>query len=170
MKFIKIILCMLLIFGVSAKAEDNKTQSDTEWNTRITYDTVNACYQGTYQWIVMANPQLNRTSPPMVVQRQMVVHCFCVLDKIRAQFPIKEYMKYVLSGINLGELFMKKSYDCMREYDTMSGIIILPESLDNATKTDNETTEKLEVLPTKPEGPEESSPEEQEDQQIILQG
>ena len=42
---------------------------------------------------------------------------------------------------------------------------------DNATKTDNGTIDKLEVLPAEPEGPEESSPDEKlNDQQTILQG
>ena len=175
--YIKSILIILLILIVvslfivnitSVRAEDNKT---TQWNTQLVYDNVNACYQGTYRWILMANPALIGKSPPIIVQRQMVQHCFCVLDKIRVEFPTEKYIELIGMGVSVGELYMKKAYECIEEYDTMRGIIILQDSLDNATKSDNGTIEKLEVLPTEPEGPEESSPDEKpKDQQTILQG
>ena len=175
--YIKSILIILLILIVvslfivnitSVRAEDNKT---TQWNTQLVYDNVNACYQGTYRWILMANPALIGKSPPLIVQRQMVQHCFCVLDKIRVEFPTEKYIELIGMGILVGELYMKKAYECIEEYDTMRGIIIMQDSLDNATKTDNGTVEKLEVLPAVPEGPEESSPDEKlKDQQTILQG
>ncbi len=173
-KSILIILLILIVVGLfivnitSVRAEDNKT---TQWNTQLVYDNVNACYQGTYRWILMANPALIGKSPPLIVQRQMVQHCFCVLDKIRVEFPTEKYIELIGMGISVGELYMKKAYECIEEYDTMRGIIILQDSLDNATKTDNGTIEKLEVLPAVPEGPEESSPDEKpQDQQTILQG
>jgi len=164
-----VFLLVLILAGLFAvKAEDNKT---TEWNTQLVYDNVNACYQGTYRWILMANPALIGKSPPPNIQRQMVQHCFCVLDKIRVEFPTKKYIELIGMGVSVGELYMKKAYECIEEYDTMRGIIILQDSLDNATKTDNGTIEKLEVLPTEPEGPEESSPDEKpQGQQTILQG
>jgi hypothetical protein len=175
--YIKNILIILLILIVvslfivnitSVRAEDNKT---TQWNTQLVYDNVNACYQGTYRWILMANPALIGKSPPIIVQRQMVQHCFCVLDKIRVEFPTEKYIELIGMGVSVGELYMKKAYECIEEYDTMRGIIILQDSLDNATKSDNGTIEKLEVLPAGPEGPEESSPDEKpKDQQTILQG
>jgi len=175
--YIKSILIILLILIVvslfivnitSVRAEDNKT---TQWNTQLVYDNVNACYQGTYRWILMANPALIGKSPPIIVQRQMVQHCFCVLDKIRVEFPTEKYIELIGMGVSVGELYMKKAYECIEEYDTMRGIIILQDSLDNATKSDNGTIEKLEVLPAEPEGPEESSPDEKpQDQQTILQG
>ena len=173
-KSILIILLILIVVGLfivnitTIRAEDNKT---TQWNTQLVYDNVNACYQGTYRWILMANPALIGKSPPLIVQRQMVQHCFCVLDKIRVEFPTEKYIELIGMGISVGELYMKKAYECIEEYDTMRGIIILQDSLDNATKTDNGTVEKLEVLPAVPEGPEESSPDEKlKDQQTILQG
>ena len=175
--YIKSILIILLILIVvslfivnitSVRAEDNKT---TQWNTQLVYDNVNACYQGTYRWILMANPALIGKSPPIIVQRQMVQHCFCVLDKIRVEFPTEKYIELIGMGVSVGELYMKKAYECIEEYDTMRGIIILQDSLDNTTKSDNGTIEKLEVLPVEPEGPEESSPDEKpQDQQTILQG
>lgn len=173
MKFIKIILCMLFIFGTmimvsQVNAKDNKTE---EWHTQLVYDTVNGCYQGTYRWIILANPALIGRPPPPVIQRQMINHCFCVLDKVRVEFSIEEYVRFARSSESLGDLFLKKAYECIREFDTMRGIILMQNPLDNATKTDNGTIEKLEVLPAEPEEPEESSPDEKlNDQQTILQG
>ena len=164
-----IFLIILLVAGVAVvKAEDNKT---TRWNTQLVYDTVNGCYEGTYRWIVIANPALIGQTPPPMIQRQMVIHCFCVLDKVRAEFPFKKYIKLLEKRDAVGDLFMKKAYECIDEFDTMRGIIIMQDPSDNATKPDNGTIEKLEVLPAVPEGPEESSPDEKlEDQQTILQG
>ena len=168
---ILVFLIIMIVAGMFAvKAEDNKTRTG-EWTTQLLYDTVNACYQGTYKWILMANPALIGSQPPPRTQRQMVQHCFCVLDKLRNKFYVEEYIEFVESESSIGQLFMKNAYECMEEFDTMRGIIILQDSLDNGTKTDNGTIEKLEVLPAEPEGPEESSPDEKlKDQQTILQG
>ena len=165
-----IFLLVLILAGLFVvKAEDNKTKD--EWTTQLLYDTTNACYQGTYRWILMANPALIGQTPPLIVQRQMVQHCFCVMDKIREEFTHGKYVALVESGFLVGELFMKTAYECIREFDTMKGIIVMQDSLDNATKTDKGTVEKLEVLPAVPEGPEESSPDKKpQDQQTILQG
>ena len=156
---------MIVGVGEVLKAEDNKTKD--EWTTQLLYDTVNACYQGTVRWIMLANPALIGQAPPLMVQRQMVQHCFCVLDKIRDEFTHGKYVALVESGLPVGELFMKKAYECIGEFDTMKGIIVMQDQLDNSTKIENET----EVIPTEPEGPEESMPDEQlEQQETIIQG
>ena len=92
MQFIKITFCMLFVFGAmvlvsQVRAEDNKTKA---WNTESVVDNVNACYQGTYRWILLANPALIGKTPPPIVQRQMMQHCFCVMDKVRTEYPIKK--------------------------------------------------------------------------------
>jgi hypothetical protein len=147
--------------GKAIKGEDNETRK--EWTTQLLYDTTNACYQGTYRWIVMANPLLIGQQPPPIIQRQMVQHCFCVMDKIRDLYDMEKYVGLVKTGLSLGQLFMDKAYECMNEYDTLKGIIIL----DNSTKTDNDSV----VIPTEPEGQEESTPDEQlEQEQSIFKG
>ena len=160
---------MMVGVGEVLKAEDNKTKD--EWTTQLLYDTTNACYQETVRWIMMANPALIGQQPPLIVQRQMIQHCFCVMDKIRYEFTHGKYVALVESGFLVGELFMNKAYECIREFDTMRGIIVMQDQLDNSTKTDNGTSEKLQVMPTEPEGPEESTPDEQlEQQETIIQG
>ena len=165
--FIQITLCWLLVvfsvmgIGKAIKGEDNKTK---EWSTQLLYDTTNACYQGTYRWIVMANPLLIGQQPPPIVQRQMIKHCFCVMDKIRNEFDMEKYVNLIKSGLSVGQLFMDKAYECIDEYETLKGVIIMQ---DNSTKTDNDSV----VIPTEPEGQEESTPDEElEQEQSIFKG
>ena len=166
-----IVLFCIVMFAGQVKAEDNKTLSNLEqnqeWTTQLLWDTTNACYSGTYRWILMANPALIGQQPPPMVQRQMMLHCFCVMDKIRNEYTHEKYVEFVKSGISIGQLFMDKAYECIGEFDTMRGIIILPDQLDNSTMRDNET----EVIPTEPEGLDESTPDEElEQKQSIFKG
>ena len=169
--FLQIILCWVIVvfsltgIGKVIKGEDNKTRE--EWTTQLLYDTTNACYAGTLRWIIMANPLLVGQPPPPLVQRQMIQHCFCVMDKIRNEFDMEKYVELVKGGISIGQLFMDKAYECIDEYDTMRGIIIMQDKLDNSTKTDNDSV----VIPTEPEGQEESMPDEElEQEQSIFKG
>ena len=190
MKYIKFILCMLFIFGImvmvsQVNAEDNKTidepkftergfpkiLDDDKWTSQLVYDTIGACYQGTIRWVVLSNPSLLGQIPAPIAQRQMVEHCFCVMDKIRKEVKLEEYYKKVLNPLWTGNIFMVKAVECVAEYETLPSFFMKMPIPDNATKTNNEGVEKLEVLPAEPEGPEESSPDtEIQDQQTILQG
>ena len=167
---IKIGFLILFFFGAmvmvsQVRGEDNKTND--EWTTQLLYDTTNACYTGTVRWIVMANPSLIGQPPPPLVQRQIIQHCFCVLDKIRNEYTHGEYVEFITSGLSVGQLFMDKAYECMAEFDTMNGIFITKDQLDNYTKTDNDSV----VIPTEPEGQEESTPDEElEQDQSIFKG
>ena len=191
-KFTKIImsvllfLIILLVTGLFVvKAEDNKTTNepvftergfpkildDDKWVSQLVYDTINACYQGTIRWVILSNPSLLGQIPALVAQRQMVEHCFCVMDKIRKENKVEEYRKKVIDPQWGGNIFMLKAVECVKEYETLPSFFMKMPIPDNATKTDDEKVEKLEVLPAKPEGPEESSPDEKlKDQQTILQG
>ena len=190
MKIIKLILCMLFIFGImvmasQVNAEDNKTidepkftkggwpkiLDDDKWRTQLLFDTTQACYQGTIRWVLLSNPSLFGQLPSPIAQRQMMEHCFCVMDKIRKEVKLEEYYKKVLNPLWTGNIFMVKAMECVAEYETLPSFFMKMPIPDNATKTDNGTVEKLEVLPAVPEGPEESSPDEKlNDQQTILQG
>ena len=191
-KFTKIImsvllfLIILLVTGLFVvKAEDNKTTNepvftergfpkildDDKWVSQLVYDTINACYQGTIRWVILSNPSLLGQIPALIAQRQMVEHCFCVMDKIRKENKVEEYRKKVIDPQWGGNIFMLKAVECVKEYETLPSFFMKMPIPDNATKTDDEKVEKLEVLPAEPEGPEESSPDEKlKDQQTILQG
>ena len=181
-----LVVMILLVAGVAVvKAEDNKTTNepvftergfpkildDDKWVSQLVYDTIGACYQGTIRWVILSNPSLLGQLPAPIAQRQMVEHCFCVMDMIRKENKIEEYVKKVIDPLWGGNLFMLKAVECVSEYETLPSFFMKLPMPDNATKTNNEKVEKLKVLPAEPEGLEESSPDEKlKDQQIILQG
>ena len=181
-----LILIIMLVAGVAVvKAEDNKTidepkftergfpkiLDDDKWTSQLVYDTIGACYQGTIRWVVLSNPSLLGQIPAPIAQRQMVEHCFCVMDKIRKEIKLEKYFKKVIDPLWAGNMFMENAAECVKEYETLPSFFMKMPIPDNATKTNNEGVEKLEVLPAEPEGPEESSPDtEIQDQQTILQG
>jgi len=180
---ISLILMFVLIlsFAGSVKGENEPVQrtdsgfpkilEEGKWSSQLLYDTINACYQGTLRWVVLSNPSLGNQMMHPMAQRQMVEHCFCVMDKIRKEIKVEEYRKKVIDPLWTGNMFMVKAVECVGEYETLPSFFMKMSIPDNATKTDNEKVEKLEVLPAEPEGPEESSPDKEiEDQQTILQG
>ena len=185
--FTSMIFLILFIFGSmvmvsQVKAEDNKTIEFTDrgwpmildedkWRTQLLFDTVQACYQGTIRWIVISNPTLLGQIPNPIAQRQMMEHCFCVMDKIRKENKVKEYKKEVLDPEWGGNTFMLKAMECVNEYKT------LPSFFTHIIEPDNETKKENKII-IKPEGsqdsPEESPDQKQEESegspQTIFQG
>jgi len=173
--FTSMIFLILFIFGAmvmvsQVKAEDNKTfefddrgwpkiLDEDEWRSQLVFDTVQACYQGTIRWVLLSNPSLLNQIPSPIAQRQMMEHCFCVMDKIRKENKVKEYKKEVLDPEWGGNLFMLKAMECVKEYKTLpsffKSIIEIP--LDNETKKENK-------IIIKPEEPSQDSQEESPDQ------
>ena len=78
---------LMFFFVKGLRAEDNETKKVVlkEWTTQLLYDTTNACYEGTIKWIVLSNPSLIGQMPTYQTQRQMIMHCFCVMDRIRKE-------------------------------------------------------------------------------------
>ena len=124
------IVFLLFFFAPGAKAEDNKTiefddkgwpkiLDDDEWRSQLVFDTVQACYQGTIRWIVLSNPTILGQIPAPLAQRQMMEHCFCVMDKIRKENKVKDYKKKVLNPEWGGNTFMTKAMECVNEYKTL---------------------------------------------------
>ena len=121
----------------SVRAEDNNTRSkvflmvpNDEWPSQVIFDTIQICYQGTIRWIVMGSPGLLNQAPPYPVARAMTIHCFCVLDKLRTEYRYTPYVDMLsaddpLNPQKLPNKFMEKSVQCIREHDTLSGLIIL---------------------------------------------
>ena len=187
-KIIMGVLLFLLIMIVAGlfvvKAEDNKTiefddkgwpkiLDDDEWRSQLVFDTVQACYQGTIRWIVLSNPTILGQIPGHIAQRQMMEHCFCVMDKIRKENKVKEYKKKVLDPEWGGNLFMLKAMECVGEYKTLpsffTDIIGIPS--DNETKKEN----KVIIKPEEPQNSQEESPDQPKEEsegspQTIFQG
>ena len=186
--FIWLFLLFFIFGGMvmvsQVKAEDNKTVEftdkgwpkildDDKWTTQLLFDTVQACYQGTVRWIVISNPTLLGQIPTLAAQRQMMEHCFCVMDKIRKENKVKEYKKKVLNPEWGGNLFMPKAMECVGEYKTLpsffTDIIVIPS--DNETKKEN----KIIIKPEEPQDLQEESPDQPKEEsegspQTIFQG
>ena len=159
----KLLIFLVILIPVSifimnltvVRAEDNKTiindpprtpggfpkiLDDDKWPSQILYDTIGGCYQGTIRWVLMSNPQLFGQAPGPMAQRQMVEHCFCVMDKIRKAVEYQEYIKRVMDSGWTGNFFMLKAIECVGEYQTLPSFFKTSPTLDNETITnDNET-------------------------------
>ena len=177
-----IFLLILILTGLFAvRAEDNKTRKKVilkEWTTQLLYDTTNACYQGTIRWIVMTNPALIGQTPGWQSQRQMLVHCFCVMERIRKNIKIEEYQKNVFNQEWTGNLFMTKALECVKEEKTLpsffviegeKGIKTIPTPKEKETDNpvavpDGEIEDSKEELPDQKQEESEGSP------QTIFQG
>ena len=125
-----------------------------EWPSQVIFDTVQVCYQGTLRWVAMGNPNLMNTPPPYNVARVMTIHCFCVLDKLRTAYKLTVWTK-MLSKDNPSapvvapKEFMQKAVLCIKDHNTLTGLVVLdPKMLDeflNDNETKNDT--KIEVKP-----------------------
>ena len=155
------LLFMVLVGTFTARGEDNKTleinTTEIGWPTQILYDSVNACHQGTYRWIVLSNPALIGIIPPPQTQRAMIQHCFCVLDRIRKDYSFVEYIKIAPNEQMIGNLYYETALKCVTENGTLQGIITIEPNSDNETKKENKTI-------IKPEEPQDSKEESSPDQ------
>ena len=140
-----------------------------EWPTQVVFDTVHVCYQGTLRWIIMGNPNLIGQNVPNHIARTMTVHCFCVLDKIRTKYKLTPYTN-MLGGDDpmnpqfLPKLFMTTAVECIKEHNTLFGLVVLDPSfnIDDVLKIDNETKNdtKIELeAPDNNSGESDSTPE-----------
>ena len=175
-QFIVFMICMMFVFSTmvlvgQVRAEDNTTRKfeniergfpkildEDEWSSQLVYDTLGACYQGTIKWVILSNPSLLGQAPGPMAMRQMMEHCFCVMDKVRKNQPLKVYKKKVFDSKYIGDLFMTKALECVAEYRTLPAFFTT--LLDNKTKTDNETVNPAEV----PDGETEDSLDEQQEE------
>ena len=165
-----IVVCvfsLMIIFDMFlGYAQDNVTKNPRStseiliekgnWPTQLVVDTVTGCYGGTIKWIVMSNPTLAGLRPPPNIQRMMLVHCSCILDKIRVQYTFVEYFVRISNPANqewISTYFMTKAIECVRDHQTLEGLIKLDDSPDNQTTTKPEEpkdTKEEELLPKQP--------------------
>ena len=185
--FIKIAFLILFFFGAmvmvsQVRGEDNKTISepdfrfaypkiieDNKWSSQLIYDTIGACYQGTIKWILLSNPVLLGQMPGPMAQRQMVEHCFCVVDKVRKDQPVEKYRKNIFDQEFIGNLFLTKASECIKEYKTLPSFFTAKS--DNETIIDNTTIPKEEPKEdSKESSPDQNKEESIGDSETIFQG
>ena len=180
MKNILIIITLGVLMFVSTSVEgvDNKTVDEPKftkggfpiildadkWPSQIIYDTVGACYQGTIRWVVLSHPSLIGQIPTIAAQRQMAEHCFCVMDKIRHEIKLEEYIKKVLDPEWGGNIFMLKAMECVNKYKTLPSFFtnIIEPPPDNKTTTND--NEKIMIPEDKPKDSQEESPDQQQEE------
>ena len=159
---ILIVVSLFIVNVTSVRAEDNKTTdepmftergfpkilNDDKWTSQLIYDTIGACYQGTIRWVLLSNPSLLNQLPSPIAQRQMVEHCFCVMDKIRKEHKVEEYKKEVIDPEWGGNLFMLKAMECVRKYETLPSFFMkMPEIKKNGGEDNSTNSLREESLP-----------------------
>ena len=183
LQWITITVGILIVLFLSTSvegAEDNETKKVVlkEWTTQLLYDTTNACYEGTIRWVLLTHPSLLGQPPNWRSQRQMIEHCFCVMDRIRKEIKIEDYQKLVYDPVWTGNTFMVKAMECVKEEKTLPSFFVIQG--DEGIKTtpipkvtdDNETKK---VIPekskdSKDELPSQKPKESEEDSTTIFQG
>ena len=174
-------LIIMLVVGISSiRAEDNETKKVVlkEWTTQLLYDTTNACYEGTIRWVLLTHPSLVGQPPNWKSQRQMIEHCFCVMDRIKKEIKIEDYQKLVYDPVWTGNTFMVKAMECVKEEKTLPSFFVIQDKKIKTTpipkvKTDDNETKK--VIPEKSEDSKDELPsqkpkESEEDSTTIFQG
>jgi hypothetical protein len=174
MKKYLILMCVLILFFggfVVAKNDPPRTPGgwpkildDDKWTTQLLFDTVQACYQGTIRWIVLSHPSLLAQTPTFAAQRQMMEHCFCVMDKLRKENQVEDYRKKVLDPEWGGNTFMLKAIECVNKYKTLPSFFakIIETPLDNETKKENQDNLK----PKEPQDSKDESPDQPKEESI----
>ena len=177
---IGLIFGLMFFFVKGVRAEDNETKKVVlkEWTTQLLYDTTNACYEGTIRWVLLTHPSLLGQPPNWRSQRQMIEHCFCVMDRIRKEIKIEDYQKLVYDPVWTGNTFMVKAMECVKEEKTLPSFFVIqgdeeikPTPIPKVTD-DNETKK---VIPensedSKDELPSQKPKESEEDSTTIFQG
>ena len=169
---IGLIFGLMFFFVKGVRAEDNETKRVVlkEWTTQLLYDTTNACYEGTIRWVLLTHPSLLGQPPNWKSQRQMIEHCFCVMDRIRKEIKIEDYQKLVYDPVWTGNTFMVKAMECVKEEKTLPSFFVIQDK--KIKTTDNETKK---VIPEKSEDSKDELPsqkpkESEEDSTTIFQG
>ena len=165
------VFIMGIFLAWSCKLEAREKVILKEWTTQLLYDTTNACYQGTIKWVLMSNPNLVGQAPDWRSQRQMLEHCFCVMDRIRREISIEEYQKRVFEQEWVGNIFITKAFECVKEEKTLPSFFVIQG--DEEIKTvDNETKKVIpeESEDSKDELPSQKPKESEEDSTTIFQG
>jgi hypothetical protein len=164
-KFITICFILFAFFTVSVFAYSLQAaeKKDEIYPNFLLYNSTTACIQGVVQLIIRFNPTLKNQFIPPAIQQQLLGHCSCVIDRIRIEFTIQEYMKEINDYLWITKVWGKYGRQCMKA-GYLAGVIEIP--------TDNETKEDTKVEDNKTESLEPKSKVEkiQNEEPIIFQG
>ena len=108
-------------------------------------------------------PTLKNQFIPPAVQQQLLGHCSCVIDRIRVEFTVQEYMKEINDYLWIKEVWGRYGKQCMKA-GYLAGLVAQP--IDNKTKEDT----KVEDNKTESLEPKSKVEEIQNEEQTIFQG
>ena len=184
-----IVLVVILFYASSSQGADNESVQEPkeikpyirqemtdEWSSQIIYDTMIGCYEGTLRWILISNPGLIGVRPGPQAQRQMLEHCFCVLDKIRKKHTFPDYLNQLPNTAWLGQLYMSQALACVDEHKTLpkffttDTIKVVPKDNETITEDNELDVKKEESEDSQEQLPSEESIESKVDSKTIFQG
>ena len=135
------ILGMLVAWSCKLDAAEVKEEvkiSD-KYPNFLLYNSTAGCFRGVTQIMVMLNPHLANVPMPPAVQQQILAHCSCIMDKIRAKHSIQEYNNKINDFLWIKKLWGKLGTECTKE-GYLAGLGIRP----SAEVEDNKTIESPE--------------------------
>jgi len=80
------------------------------------------------------------TVPSLASQRKIMIHCFCIVDKIRIKFDFTEYITHATGTLRqkwLSELYSKNAMICITKHNTLEGMILPINSSKEPTDSSN---------------------------------
>jgi hypothetical protein len=164
-KFITICFILFAFFTVSVFAYSLQAteKKDEIYPNFLLHNSTSACMQGVVLLIIQYNPTLKNQFIPPAVQQQLLGHCSCVIDRIRVEFTVQEYMKEINDYLWIKNVWGRYGKQCMKA-GYLAGLVAQP--------TDNETKEDTKVEDNKTESLEPKSKVEeiQNEEQTIFQG
>ena len=172
-KFITMCLILFVLFTVTVFAWSVQAQ-DTEkkgalvhtkefYPNFLLHNSTTACIQGVVQLIIATNPALKNQYIPPAVQQQLIGQCSCIMDNIRKEYTIQEYMTQMNDYLWIKNVWGRNGENCTKA-GYLAGLINF--------QTDNKTKEDTKVEDNKTESlkPESSVEEIENEEPTIFQG
>ena len=129
----------------------------------LLHNSTTACIQGVVQLIISYNPTLRNQFIPPAIQQQLIGHCSCIMDNIRKEYTIQEYMTQMNDYLWIKDVWGRHGENCTKA-GYLAGLIHFP--------TDNKTKEDTKVEDNKTESlkPESKVEEIENEEATIFQG
>tara|TARA_B100000029_G_scaffold45045_1_gene41532 strand:- start:2036 stop:2536 length:501 start_codon:yes stop_codon:yes gene_type:complete len=137
---VALIIGVTLAWSCRLEAKENKEL----YPNFLLYNSTQSCMQGLVSLMIRFNPELAKYPVPPVIQQQMLGHCSCVMDRIRANVSISDYYRQMNDFLWLRNTWTKYGTECSLD-GYLDGLGIVPgENLEEIKVEDNKTIESPE--------------------------
>ncbi len=151
--------CRLEAMDIQKLEEPVKKEEKELYPNFLLYNSTQSCMRGVIQMIIQYNPKLQNQMIPPAAQQQILGHCSCVMDNIRAKYPIQEYYNKMNDFLWVRDVWGSLGIKCMKAGYLLGLGVQYP-------KEDNETKDNKTESPK----PEPKVEEELSDEPTIFQG